>query len=274
MKGYMTIISIKTSKLKSEWYKILFGLILLVPQTGFTEEAPLPETSQSINFLEALLSANLIVQITFVILLILSIMSWAIVLQKHALFKNQEKENKPYDDIFLKTHSFEEIHLHARSHETSSLSQIFLSGYNEMQKIFKTRNSNESKEGKASLFGLDNVERALRKGTDNEIAFLESGLTFLATVGSSSPFIGLFGTVFGIMDAFSKIAVTGSASLSVVAPGIAEALIATGLGLFVAIPATIFYNAFVNRIKKFELEFNSFSTDFLNIARRNFFREE
>ena len=265
----------KNRRHKSDRYKILLWFFLLSSQISFgAEEPPVPKTAETINFLEALLSANLIVQITFAILLILSVMSWAIVFQKRALFKNQEKENGPYGDIFLKTHSFEEIHLHARSNETSSLSQIFLSGYNEMQKIFKARNSNDSKEGKTSLFGLDNVERALRKGVDNEIAFLESGLTFLATVGSSSPFIGLFGTVFGIMDAFSQIAVMGSASLSVVAPGIAEALIATGLGLFVAIPATIFYNSFVNRIKKFELEFNSFSVDFLNIARRNFFREE
>ena len=263
-------------KQKTGSYRIPFLIWLLpfFPQIGFGSEPPSPETPEAINFFEALLSANLIVQITFVILLILSVMSWAIVLQKRSLFKNQEKENKSYENIFLKTHSFEEIHMHARSNEASSFSQIFLSGYNEMQKIFKIRSSSESKDKHSSLFGLDNVERALRKGLDNEIAFLESGLTFLATVGSSSPFIGLFGTVFGIMDAFSKIAVMGSASLSVVAPGIAEALIATGLGLFVAIPASIFYNTFINRIKKFELEFNSFSTDFLNIARRNFFREE
>ena len=252
----------------------MFWLFFFFSQISFANEISEAKAPETINFLEAMMSANVIVQITFVILLILSIMSWAIILQKRSLFKNLEKQNKPYEDIFLRTHSFEEIHIRARSSENSSLSQIFLSGYNEMQKIFKTTNHNDPKKTKTSLFGLDNVERALRKGVDNEISFLESGLTFLATVGSSSPFIGLFGTVFGIMDAFSKIAVMGSASLSVVAPGIAEALIATGLGLFVAIPATVFYNTFVNRIKKFELEFNSFSSDFLNIARRNFFRGE
>ena len=252
----------------------MLWLFFLFSKPAFSAEtAPVPP-EETLNFLSALLSANIVVQITFVVLLLLSVMSWAIILQKRALFKNLEKENAPYGDIFLNTHSFEEIYIRARSNENSSLAQIFISGYNEMQKIFKVKNRNKTEGKKSSLFGLDNVERALRKGMENETAFLENGLTFLATVGNSSPFIGLFGTVIGIMDAFSKISVTGSASLSVVAPGIAEALVATGLGLFVAIPAVVFYNSFVNRIKKFELEFNGFSADFLNIARRNFFQGE
>ena len=248
-------------------------LFLLFSEAGFADGADPSSTASdpavSMNFLDSILSANLIVQLTFLILLLLSVVSWAVILQRHTLFKHIEKENSVFDDIFFKTGSFEEIYIQARSHEQSSLARIFAGGHEEMQKILKV---NSSQDTTPSLSGLDNVERALRKETDNEIAFLETGLNFLATVGSSCPFIGLFGTVFGIMDAFSKIAVMESAALNVVAPGIAEALIATGLGLFAAIPAVIFYNSFVNRIKKFELKFNNFAVDFLNISKRNFFR--
>ena len=107
----------------------------------------------------------------------------------------------------------------------------------------------------------------------NEISAMEDKLAFLATTGTVSPFIGLFGTVFGIMDAFQKIGKMGSASLAVVAPGISEALIATGVGLFAAIPASVFYNHYVTKIKKTELMFSNFTTDFLNIAKRNFFKD-
>ena len=100
----------------------------------------------------------------------------------------------------------------------------------------------------------------------------ERRLSFLATTGSVSPFIGLFGTVFGIMNSFQQIGAMGSANLAVVAPGISEALIATGFGLFAAIPAAVFYNHFINEIKKAELQFNNFITDFLNISKRNFFK--
>ena len=138
----------------------------------------------------------------------------------------------------------------------------------EMIKILKTENS------KGLLTDEDNIQRALKKESQTSLARLESGLGFLATAGSSCPFIGLFGTVFGIMDAFGKIAALGSASLAVVAPGIAEALLATGLGLFAAIPALIFYNSYMNKMRLFEMEFEHFSSDFINIAKRNFFKSK
>ena len=118
-----------------------------------------------------------------------------------------------------------------------------------------------------SLSGLDNLARALRKAIDLEINRLEARLIFLATVGSTGPFIGLFGTVWGIMGSFQRIGQTGMASLAVVAPGIAEALIATGIGLAAAIPATIAYNHYINLIKKQELVLNNFASDFLNLAK-------
>jgi len=152
------------------------------------------------------------------------------------------------------------------------LAQIFISGYNEMQKILKHKLQTNAA-SIHSLRGLDNLERALRKASENELSLMENGLGFLATVGSSGPFIGLFGTVFGIMNSFNKIAVMGSASLNVVAPGIAEALLATGVGLFAAIPASIFYNGYLAQIRKFDLICNNFIIDVLNIAKRNFLQD-
>ncbi|MGE3760612.1 MAG: MotA/TolQ/ExbB proton channel family protein, partial [Pseudobdellovibrionaceae bacterium] len=111
-----------------------------------------------------------------------------------------------------------------------------------------------------------------RKSVDYELAVMESKLPILATTGSTGPFIGLFGTVWGIMGSFHKIGATGNASLAVVAPGISEALIATAIGLAAAIPAVMLYNHFVATIRKEELELNNFATDFLNIAKRNFFK--
>ncbi|MCY4321119.1 MAG: MotA/TolQ/ExbB proton channel family protein, partial [Bdellovibrionaceae bacterium] len=194
------------------------------------------------------------------------------IFQKYSFFKQAQLTNIPFENVFLQDGSFEEIYTKARSQSNSSLAQIFISGYNEMQKIVKTSKKDSS--SVTSLKSLDNIERALRKACESELSLLENGLGILATVGSSGPFIGLFGTVFGIMNSFNKIAVMGSASLSVVAPGIAEALLATGIGLFAAIPASISYNSYLSKVRKFELDFNNFSTDFLNIVKRNFFQDQ
>ena len=229
--------------------------------------------SSGVDFVSAVLSAGIVVQITFLILIVMSVVSWAIIFQKYFFFKGVKQLNTYLDDVFLKDGSFEEIYSKARSHEQSSLAQIFISGYSEMQKILKQESPSETDSIK-SLKGLDNIERALRKASENELSLMENGLGFLATTGSSCPFIGLFGTVFGIMSSFNSIAVMGSASLNVVAPGIAEALLATGAGLFAAIPASIFYNSYLVQIRKFDLLFNSFTTDFLNIAKRNFFQDK
>jgi len=125
----------------------------------------------------------------------------------------------------------------------------------------------------ARLTGLDNLERTLRKAIDTEISLAESRLGFLATTGSTAPFVGLLGTVIGIMTSFSHIAASGSASLAVVAPGISEALFSTAVGLPAALPAVAAYNYFVGRVRRFEMDLNNFGSDFLNIAKRNFFKD-
>ena len=269
-------------KLKKTPYFILFLPPSLLAEESMENTSTASDTlsgteqasSSGLDFLDAILSASLIVQITFLILIVMSVVSWAIILQKYFFFKDVQKANSLIEDVFFKDGSFEEIYSLARSNENSPLSQIFIGGYNEMQKIFKNRSKDTKNRPVPTVKGLDNIERALRKAGENELSLLESSLSFLATVGSSGPFIGLFGTVFGIMNSFNKIAVMGSASLNVVAPGIAEALLATGVGLFAAIPASIFYNSYLVQIKKFDLIFNNFTTDFLNIAKRNFFQEK
>ena len=278
---YSLLSVFKTAKL----YKYLY-FFLFLPHFLFADEslenktensispAGIETTSSGVDFLEAVLSASIIVQITFLILIVMSVVSWAIILQKYFFFKEVKKANIVIEDVFFKDGSFEEIYSLARSNENSPLSQIFIGGYNEMQKIFKNKSKDTKSPPIQSLKGLDNIERALRKASENELSLLEGSLSFLATVGSSGPFIGLFGTVFGIMNSFNKIAVMGSASLNVVAPGIAEALLATGVGLFAAIPASIFYNSYLVQIKRFDLIFNNFTTDFLNIAKRNFFQDK
>lgn len=261
---------------------LIFILGFLNQAALATPAAPTSKVGgQGINLLEAILTANIIVQMAFLILIVMSIVSWAIILQKWLQIKQLEKNNAPLQDAFLKASSFEEIYNIARVNEEGSLGQIFIKAYNEMKKSIHTKTlsiSDDQKpvpqKDKPLIFGIDNIERSLRQNTDNEIAKLEVGLGFLATTGNSCPFIGLFGTVFGIMNSFNQIAAAGSASLNVVAPGIAEALLATGVGLFAAIPASIFFNYFLGQIKKQELICNNFSTDFLNIAKRNFFTDQ
>lgn len=258
----------KNLGLKS-WLALFCPFLALGEELLETPTKEIPSTG--LNLLSAILSAGIIVQITFLILIVMSVVSWAIIFQKYVFLKKASQLNQFLEDVFLKDGSFEEIYSKARSYEESSLARVFIGGYNELQKILK---SQPSKDNLKSLKGLDNIERALRKASEKELSVMENGLGFLATVGSSGPFIGLFGTVFGIMSSFSKIAEMGSASLHVVAPGIAEALLATGVGLFAAIPASVFYNSYLAKIKKTDLLFNNFSIDFLNIAKRNFFQSE
>ncbi len=268
-------------------------LAAFLPKGALAEEAPhpappLPESQGAdVSFMEAILSAHFIVQATLVILALMSVVSWAIIFQKWALFKSLKEESAFMDDVFLKSGAFEDIYNTARSHETSPLARIFISGYNEMRKALAqpqikagmaaaepaAKKDSKKADSRQIAGSLDNVERALRKGLENELAMMEEGLGFLATAGSSCPFIGLFGTVFGIMNSFNEIARMGSASLHIVAPGIAEALIATGLGLFAAIPASVFYNIFLGHIRRWDREGGNFSIDFINIAKRNFFHE-
>ena len=216
-------------------------------------------------------NAGFIVKFVLLLLLVFSVMSWAIILAKNLQLTRLTLSNSKFLDLFWKATSLDKINSDLETYGHSSLAQVFKAGYNELQRIAE---SSAGKSGKdLNLTGLDNVNRALRKASDSEIARLEGRTSFLATVGSTSPFIGLFGTVWGIMTAFQNIGNTGAASLAVVAPGISEALITTAVGLAAAIPAVMGYNYFIGKFRKQDLEISNFTADFLNIVKRNFFKD-
>jgi biopolymer transport protein TolQ len=231
------------------------------------------QVATNINAWHAISTASPVVQLTLLILIGMSVTSWAIIVQKRKQFRSVEEANMPFEDQFWKASSLEDIFEKLKDHPESNMAAVFRTGYTEMRKIAESNLAKVPSNGDAPVLkGLDNLERSLRKATDIELSRLESRLNFLATVGSVGPFVGLFGTVWGIMSSFQKIGSTGVASLAVVAPGISEALIATGVGLAAAIPASIAYNLFITRIRKQELDLNNFNADFLNLTKRNFFR--
>lgn len=240
--------------------------------------APASSTSVSINSsaLESIFQASPIVQLTLLILVGLSIVCWGIAVTKYRQLRKLREANEVFSGKFWKANSLDTLYDEVDSFHHSSLARVFKAAYLEMKKLAESPHLNRAREdnSKPQLAGIDNLERAIRKSTENEISAMESRLTVLATTGSTGPFIGLFGTVWGIMGSFHKIGVSGSASLAVVAPGISEALIATAIGLAAAIPAVVLYNNFIARIRREEIELNNFSTDFLNIVKRNFFQEQ
>lgn len=225
----------------------------------------------------AIWSAGLVVKFTLLLLCGASVVSWALIIDKRRQFLQAKKSNDPFLDSFWKATSLDTIFQQVQTNSQAPLARIFKTGYVELQKLATARQSGGGEEkpsGPPLLSGIDNLQRALTKAIDQEISALEDRLTILATIGSTGPFIGLFGTVWGIMSSFQQIGVTGSANLAVVAPGISEALIATAIGLAAAIPAVVFYNHFLTLLKKQELALTTFSSDFLNIAKRNFFRDK
>ncbi|MGZ3692270.1 MAG: MotA/TolQ/ExbB proton channel family protein [Pseudobdellovibrio sp.] len=230
----------------------------------------------NMGLLDSLIHASLVVQLTILILLSLSVLSWAIGWAKFQQFKTLKEANQNFDKVFWSSSSLDDLFSKVDSHHFSSHARVFKAAYLEMKKIAESPMSNPGSGATGSeviqLSGMENLERSVRKSSENEIAEMENRLTILATTGSTGPFIGLFGTVWGIMGSFHQIGQTGSASLAAVAPGISEALITTAIGLAAAIPAVVIYNNCIAVIRKEEISLNNFSTDFLNIVKRNFFK--
>jgi len=255
---------------KQAWLWGFLGVLICGPSAVWAEKIRGTNVGINTNAFEAILQASAVVQFVLVILVGLSIFCWAVGYQKYQQFRKLGNANELFLNQFWKTTSLDELNEDMDDFRDSGLARVFRAGYLELQKL---ADSSKQKDQPAfQLSGAENLERTMRKAVDLEIAALESRLTLLATTGSTGPFIGLFGTVWGIMGSFHKIGAMGSASLAVVAPGISEALIATAIGLAAAIPAVVLYNNFVARIRKEEVALNTFSTDFLNIVRRNFFQ--
>jgi biopolymer transport protein TolQ len=220
--------------------------------------------------LDLVLQAGPVVKLVLLILVYFSLVSWAIIFYKFRVIQQAMKDSDRFLDFFWAKKRFDIIGQGVRDFANSPLAILFREGYHELLQ-FKKRSAAgglDDEEMSADLGGTGNVARALRRATTQETHRLEKYLTFLATTGSTAPFIGLFGTVWGIMDAFQGIGQTGSASLAVVAPGISEALVATAIGLAAAIPAVMGYNHFLNKVNVLIGEMDNFSQEFLNIVER------
>ena len=210
------------------------------------------------------------------ILGLLSIISWSIILYKKWTFWRSARQSASFLDVFRRSNKFSEVQAVCRSLGDSPLVGLFQAGYAELTAQLRQATPNgepahpPGAAARPTLRSLTAVDRALMRASTVEVNKLEKRIPFLATTASIAPFIGLFGTVWGIMMAFQGIGETGSTSLGVVAPGIADALVATAAGLFAAIPAVYFYNSLTNRVKLFASEMDDFAMEFLNIAERNF----
>jgi len=220
------------------------------------------------SLLSMIIDAGFVVKFVLLLLFIFSVISWAIIFLKYRNYQKIKKENEDFNAEYLKSNKLSDILPAAKKYNFSTTAEAFRAGYTELTKINKPLREMAQGSEEISLSSLDNIERSMNKACNTEMTKLESALGFLATTGSASPFIGLFGTVWGIMDTFKGIGARGSATLAVVAPGISEALIATAAGLAAAIPAVIFYNYFLNQSKNIVQEMDNFTAEFLNIVER------
>ena len=219
--------------------------------------------------------SGLVVQLVLYILIMFSVVSWGIIFFKLQRIRVARQQSARFIELFWDTKNLTTIHTASQELKHSPVAQVFRAGYQELVRITRVKRQTGPDEGgldSTDLGGVANVERAMKRATRQEITRLERSLTFLATTASATPFIGLFGTVWGIMNAFRGLSTTQSSSIQAVAPGIAEALIATATGLVAAIPAVIAYNHFSRQIRVLSAEMENFSSEFLNIAERHFLK--
>tara|TARA_B100000029_G_scaffold259946_1_gene256500 strand:- start:1762 stop:2442 length:681 start_codon:yes stop_codon:yes gene_type:complete len=211
--------------------------------------------STDFSLIQLFLRADFVVKSVIIILIAASIFSWALIFEKYKLFKRIEKSTSSFEDKFWKSRSAESFYNSFSNREKDPVANIFQSA---MAELIKTKS-------KSSSVQANRVSRIIEISADREIKLIEKHFTFLATVGSTAPFIGLFGTVWGIMNSFQSIAISRNTSLAIVAPGIAEALFATALGLLAAIPAVVAYNKFNSDSKKYSGRIENFSKRFISI---------
>ena len=226
------------------------------------------------SFWSLIIQSGPIAQAVLLILLFFSIMSWTIIFKKHKFYKEVERQSLEFHEEFQKQSSLSEIYRECERYPMSPLAGIFKSGYKELNHRVQTAKSSnpDSQEAQrlAVVAGIAGLERMLRKAAMAEMMGMERSLSWLATTGAVTPFIGLFGTVVGIINAFQGLGEGSTTTIQAVAPGISEALVATAAGLFAAIPAVIGYNHFINRLRQFGAEMDDFSVELLNLIERSF----
>lgn len=236
------------------------------------------------DVVQMIIHAGPMVKFVLGILLFFSTVSWAIIFVKFRLFRNAKQETDSIMDVFWEGRGLKRIHTACKDLAFSPVARLFRAGYSELIRIQKIQPSlNVAGDSEKTVSDslqrstqtiMDNLERSLKRAEIDQVNRLEKTLGFLATTGNTAPFIGLFGTVWGIMDAFRGIGLKGAANLAVVAPGISEALIATAAGLGAAIPAVVAYNHFNQRISALRAEMDIFKSDFLSMIERQLFRDD
>jgi len=228
-----------------------------------------------IDLINMVSNASMMVQLVLLLLLFFSVTSWTIILIKYRYIRKAFRESAEFTDFFWKSRDLSNAFAKAKQLHASPLARIFRIGYLELKKMSqagpapRTAAPAKPMSMNSRFAGIDNVKRALRRAINTEMTRMNQMVPFLATTGNTAPFIGLFGTVWGIMSSFHGIGQRGSANLAVVAPGISEALVATAAGLAAAIPAVIAFNYFMSKIRMVDSELQSFAADFLNIVERD-----
>jgi biopolymer transport protein TolQ len=234
--------------------------------------------TSSLGMFDIIANASLVVLLVLLLLAAFSVISWGIIFFKWGTIKRCFKNSENFLDVFWSGKSMDHIYAESKKFTGAPVAKIFQSGYVELQRLME-KERQKTGAGASTTdplklvppeSSISNLERALSRASRSETMRLERSLTFLATAGSTAPFIGLFGTVWGIMNAFQNIGAQGGASLATVAPGIAEALIATAVGLACAIPAVMGYNYFIHKVRALRTQMENFAGDFLNIVKRNF----
>ena len=223
--------------------------------------------------LDLALGTGPIVQFVLIVLILASVFSWAIIFAKWMAFRQAKKDSDHFLDLFWNAKSLDGIFAETKNFTSSPVSNVFRAGYIEFQKVTaKSQEKGGTPSKEIADAGIENVQRALRKATTQELLRLEKLTGYLASIASSAPFVGLFGTVWGIMSSFQSLGAGGGghAMIERVGPGISEALIATAVGLAAAIPAVIAYNQFAGRVKYFRIEMDGFASDFTNILKRSY----
>ena len=222
---------------------------------------------------ELLGHTGIVAKVVLVILAIFSFVSWAIILYKGVALRRAYSQSVTFLDVFRRSSKFSEVNSVCVQLRASPLVGVFQAGYTEVNQQVRGPGMNNpaaQTPARPTVRSLDSLSRALVRAATVEATRLERRVTFLATTASVTPFVGLFGTVWGIMNAFGDIGRMGSANLAVVAPGISEALITTAMGLAAAIPAAVFFNFYNSRIKVLSSMMDDFALEFLNIVERNF----
>lgn len=244
------------------------------------------------DIVQMVVHAGPVVKFVLLVLVLFSVTSWAIIFMKYRLLRKSRLETIEFLDLFWESRDLKKVYMESKALNFSPVARLFRAGYAEFARFTKLQATYPSEgQGRAARGEgrymdeiqedparsrqalMDNLERSLRKATIDQNKRLEGYLSFLATTGNTTPFIGLFGTVWGIMESFRGIGLKGSANLAVVAPGISEALIATAAGLAAAIPAVVAFNYFSQKVVSLQAEMDIFTTDFLSMVGRRFIKK-